>query len=80
MISKQKWDSIHFIENESELPQEINETQDYPFTYEIKKLRTVFSKHILKLIECRYELATQNDYQSSLHAYVLIEKNDKTTS
>ena len=80
MISKQAWDSIHFIESKSELPQEINETQDYPFTYEIKKLTTVFSKHILKVIECRYELATPNDYQSSLHAYVLIEKNDKTSS
>ena len=40
MISKQAWDSIHFIESKSELPQEINETQDYPFTYEIKKLTT----------------------------------------
>jgi len=77
MISNQKWDSIKFIEDESELPKEINQTEDYPFTFEIRKLTTVFQKHILRIIECKYELSTPNDYQSTLHAFVIIDKESK---
>ena len=73
MISKQSWDQIYFIENESQLPKPINKTEDYPFTFEILSVQKVFHKSILRLIECKYELSTPNQYQTYLHVYVIID-------
>jgi len=71
-----KWEQIHFIENSDQLPTEINNTLDYPYTYEILKLTSVFQKGILSIVECKYELSEAKNFQSYTHAYVLIDKED----
>ena len=74
-ISPTPWDQIHFLESKDQLPQEINNTIDYPFTYEIQVLKEVFHHGILTLIECRYEYSNYDDFKTRLDAYIIIDKN-----
>ena len=74
-ISSVPWDQIHFIESPDQLPEEINNTVDYPFTYEIQTLQEVFQHKILTLVECRYEYSNYDDFKARLDAYVIIDQN-----
>jgi len=73
MTDLKAWDKVYFIEDESELPKSINQTTDYPFTFEIQTLKTIFNEEILKIVECRYESSTFNDYRSRVEAFVIIK-------
>ncbi len=74
-ISSVPWDQIHFIASLDQLPTEINNTVDYPFTYEIQTLQEVFQHQILTLVECRYECSNYDEFKTRLDAYVIIDKN-----
>lgn len=65
------FDKIHFLSDVNDLPSPINNTEDYPFVFEIQKLRTLFKNEVLSLVEVVHEHQSHNEYNHSVTAFII---------